>query len=242
MDEAARTALDRLIVREETLSEVAAIKQDAKHFGYRMMVLERHKRATLEPLYRVAQALLPKLAISQQNLNYYVSLAHYYTIYDLRWLKPGQTYLYLLYLLCYAWQRYQQLSDNLVDALAYHMKQIEDATKTTAEKQLSQSQANQRQEAPRLGRLLLLYVDDNFDDATSFGAVRKHAFVIMPKERLLVTGQRLCERSTWPESSPCSAIREPATPASFGIPPSCGEKTSLFHPGSKRSIPGISPT
>ncbi|MGC5605185.1 hypothetical protein [Klebsiella pneumoniae] len=31
-----------------------------------------------------------------------------------------------LYLLCYAWVRYRQLSDNLVDAMAYHMKQLED--------------------------------------------------------------------------------------------------------------------
>ena len=195
LDEAARTALDQLIVREDTLSELAAIKQDAKHFGYRMMVVERHKRATLESLYRLAKALLPKLAISQQNLAYYASLAHYYTIYDLRRLKLGQT---CLYLLCYAWQRYQQLSDNLVDALTYHMKQIEDETKKNAEKQLSQSRANQQHEAPRVGRLLLLYVDDDFGDTTSFGTVREHAFAIMPKDALLVTGQRLCEKSVSP--------------------------------------------
>ena len=36
-----------------TLSELAAIKQDAKHFGYQMLVMERQKRATLEPLYRL---------------------------------------------------------------------------------------------------------------------------------------------------------------------------------------------
>ena len=195
LDEAARAALDKLIVREDTLSELAAIKQDGKHFGYRMMVLERHKRATLEPLYQLAKALLPKLAISQQNLNHYANLAHYYTIYDLRRLKPGQTHLYLL---CYAWQRYQQFSDNLVDALAYHMKQIEDETKANAEKQISQYQASQQREAPRVGRLLLLYVDDGFDDATSFGEIRKHAFTIMPKDALLVTGQRLCEKSASP--------------------------------------------
>src|SRR5919106_871148 len=195
LDGAARTALNQLIVREDTLSELAVIKQDAKHFGYRMMMLERHKRATLEPLYRLAKSLLPNLAISQQNLNYYASLAHYYTIYDLRRLKPGQTYLYLL---CYAWQRYQQFSDNLVDTLAYHMKQIEDETKANAEKQLSHSQANQQHQAPRVGRLLLLYVDDDFDDATSFGAVREHAFAIMPKDALLLTGQRLCEKSVSP--------------------------------------------
>ena len=83
-------------MREETLSDLAALKQYAKHFGYRMMVMERQKRATLTPLYHSAKALLPKLDISQQNIAYYASLAHYYTIYDLRRLKPEQTHLYLL--------------------------------------------------------------------------------------------------------------------------------------------------
>ena len=150
LDNSARTDLQKLLLHEDTLSELAAIKQDAKHFGYSMMVTERHKRATLEPLYRVAKVLLPKLDISQQNLNYYANLAHYYTTYDLRHLKSGQTYLYLL---------------------------------------------NKRQEAPQVGRLLLLYVDDAFDDATLFGVVRRQAFTILPKDVLLSTGQRLCEKS-----------------------------------------------
>ena len=191
LDEAARTEIQKLLVHEDTLSELAAIKQDAKHFGYNMMVLERHKRTTLEPLYQLAKTLLPTLAISQQNLHYYASLAHYYTIYDLRRIKPGQTYLYLL---CYTWQRYQQLNDNLVDALSYHMKKIEDDTKESSEKQFSQSQAKKQQEAPRVGRLLSLYVDDDLKDATLFGMVREQAFAIMPKEALLATSQRLCEK------------------------------------------------
>ncbi len=64
--------------------------------------MERQKRTALEPLYQLAKALLPKLAISQQNLNYYASLAHFYTIYDLPRLKQEQTHLYLL---CYVWLR-----------------------------------------------------------------------------------------------------------------------------------------
>jgi hypothetical protein len=192
LHEVARTDLQKLLVREDTLSELAAIKQDAKHFGYQMMVLERQKRAMLEPLYKQAKALLPKLGISQQNHSYYASLANYYTIYDLRRLRSGQTNLYLL---CYAWQRYQQLSDNLIAALGYQMKKLEDETKEISERQFSQSLANKQQEAPRVGRLILLYVDDAIDDATLFGTVRRKAFDIMPKESLLTAGQRLCEKS-----------------------------------------------
>ena len=83
LDDAAKAALAQLLVRDDTLSELAALKQDAKDFGWRQMAQEREKRAKLEPQYRIAKALLPKLGISQQNLLYYASLANIYTVYDL---------------------------------------------------------------------------------------------------------------------------------------------------------------
>lgn len=95
LDDQIKVALQQLLVRDDGLSELAAIKQDAKHFRYQMMVLERQKRVTLEPLYQVAKTLLPNLGVSQQNLAYYASLANYYTIYDLRRMNPGQSALYL---------------------------------------------------------------------------------------------------------------------------------------------------
>jgi uncharacterized protein DUF4158 len=191
LGEADKLALQQLLVREDTLSGLAALKQDAKHFGYQMMLMERQKRTALEPVYRLMKKLLPALAISQQNLNYYANLAHYYTIYDLRRMKPEQVHLYLL---CYAWKRYRQLNDNLIDALCYHMKQLEDQTKEQAEKRFIQYQAHRPQDASQVGRLLLLFVDEGFDDVTPFGTVRRQAFDIMPKGTLLLTGKSLCEK------------------------------------------------
>ena len=120
----AKAALAQLIARDDTLSDLAVLRQDAENFRWRQMAHERPKRAMLGPLYTIAKAVLPTLGISQQNLLYYASLANFYTAYDLRRLRPEQTQLYLL---CHAWLRYRQLTDNLVDALAYHMKQLEDA-------------------------------------------------------------------------------------------------------------------
>lgn len=191
LDNGTRANLDKLLLHEDTLSELAALKQDAKHFGYGMMTQERHKQETLESLYRIAKILLPTLDISQQNMNYYASLAHYYTVYDLRNLKSGQTYLYLL---CYAWQRYRQLNDNLAAALSYHMRKLEDETKLLAERQFFGVLAKKRQESPKVGQLLLLYVDEKFKDTTLFGTVRKQAYKILPKKVLLSTGKRLCEK------------------------------------------------
>ena len=75
-----REALAQLLARDDTLSELAALKQDAKNFKWRQMANEREKRARLEPLYLIGRMLLPKLAISQRNLHYYASLANFYTV------------------------------------------------------------------------------------------------------------------------------------------------------------------
>lgn len=179
--------LAQLLVRDDTLSELAALKQDAKDFGWRRMVREREKRATLEPLYRAAKALLPKLEVSQQNLNHYASLANFYTIYDLRRMTAEQANLYLL---CYAWQRYRQLTDNLVDALGYHMKQLEDQTKAQADQQYFDEQVKRQKETPKVGRLLLLYVDASVPDSSSVSHrgrrvpahVRRHAVDCLPAQ------------------------------------------------------------
>ena len=68
LDEAAKTSLSQLLVRDDTLSQLAALKQDAKDFGWRQMAREREKRTLLAPLHGIAKGLLPKLGISQQNL------------------------------------------------------------------------------------------------------------------------------------------------------------------------------
>ncbi len=188
LDDNATAALAQLIARDDTLSELAVLRQDAKDFRWRQMAREREKRATLDPLYTIAKALLPQLGISQQNLLYYASLAHFYTVYDLRRLRPAQTHLYLL---CYTWLRYRQLTDNLVDALAYHMKQVEDACSAAAHKSFDAAQRRGQQETPQVGRLLALYVDETVADATPFGDVRQRAYTIMPREALQSAAQRM---------------------------------------------------
>jgi TnpA family transposase len=190
LTDATRTALQELLMRENTLSELAALKQDAKSFRYRQMGMEHQKRLTLAPLYTIAKALLPSLDISQLNIAYYASLANFYTISDLRRFKPGQTHLYLL---CYAWQRYRQLTDNIVEAFGYHTRHLEDDTKAVATKQAAQIHNERQQATPRVGELLLLYVDDSLTDVTPFGTVRDKAFRIMPEEKLRSTGKLLTE-------------------------------------------------
>ena len=113
--------LKQLIKKENTLSELAALKQDVKNFKLSMMRLEIKKHDTLKPLHALALEILPYLDISQQNVAYYASLTHHYTIYELEQFDIEQTYLYLL---CYVLKRYQQINDNLSRISGFQSQKI----------------------------------------------------------------------------------------------------------------------
>jgi hypothetical protein len=122
--------------------KLAALKQDAKDFKSQMIIAERHKLEILRPIYKIAKQMMPQLQLSQQNIHHYASLANYHTIHDLReMLTPELTYLYLI---CYSWKRFRQISDNLVSAFSFFMKQIESEIETLSDSKLTEYVMNQR--------------------------------------------------------------------------------------------------
>ncbi|WP_341757956.1 Tn3 family transposase [Candidatus Tisiphia endosymbiont of Ditula angustiorana] len=183
-----KEALDQLMVSENTISTLAGFKQDAKNFGFKMMLKERQKYSTLEPLYSTAINVIPKLDISRQNIDTYANLAHYYSISNLRKLRYNQDYLYTL---CYVLKRYQQLNDNLVEAFIYQVKRFE---KTIRDKVKTHFVDEATESQEKIGNLLLLYVDEQFNDTTLFVKVRDHAFKIMPQEDIQVLGQKMLNK------------------------------------------------
>lgn len=173
--------LDVLLSTDNMISELAALKQDAKDFKYRIMQAECNKLETLRPLYQLAKFILPALSISQQNINFYAGLAHFYTVYELREFKPEQRNLYLL---CYAWQRYQKIIDNLVDAFCYHTKHFDDTIKSSLNNHKLSTYKKHKKHAKKVAKLLALFTDDAFDDKDPYGKVRKKAYQILPKKQI----------------------------------------------------------
>lgn len=175
--------LKNLLQEEETLSGLAELKRDAKDFKSRMMDAEREKLVAIKPLYMTAKSFLPILKLSHQNISYYASLVHYYTIHDLRErIKPEQSYLYLL---CYIWERYRQLSNNLMDAFCIHLKQFEDVLKIKAKEAYTQHALNQQTELGAMRRLAKYFVAEEVPDDRHFGDVRQEAFTtVISKEKL----------------------------------------------------------
>ena len=182
LDSDTKVLIDGLLINETTLSNLAAIKQDAKDFKPRMMQAERNKLKTMEPIYKITVVIFPLLALSKSNIAHYASLIHYYSIHELRdRIKPEQTYLYIL---CYIWQRYRQINDNLINALGYHQNQMEVRVKQLKSEAIMAYAISQKSELIILKRLAQLYIDDNIPDNSQFGEVRKKAFNIIAKDIL----------------------------------------------------------
>lgn len=180
-----KALLDTLIIDGNTLSNLAAIKQDAKDFKRYMIRAERQKLERLHPIYQLAKRITPALKLSTHNMHHYASLVSYYTIYDLRKrLKLEQSYLYLL---CYVLKRYQEISDNLIAAFCYHFKQIEEKVKTLAKNNFSNHVVSQNEELMHMRQLAKLYIDDTLPDNVSFGFVRQKAFSILSRKTLIGT-------------------------------------------------------
>jgi Domain of unknown function (DUF4158) len=174
--------LNNLLLEESVLSGLADIKTDTKDFKARMMSAERDKFSTTKPLYQLAKSLLPKLDLSQQNIAYYASLVNYYTTYDLRkQIKQEQAHLYLI---CYIWQRHRQLTDNLMDAFCFHLRQFEDEIKIKSKDAYSLYIISQQEELIVMRQLARLFVVEELSDDLRFGDVRLQAFSIMPKDEL----------------------------------------------------------
>jgi len=192
IDDTSKKIIEKLLERDDIISYLAVLKQEAKNFNYKMMVTERQKLSTIKHLYIVAKELLPTLDISRQNLLHYAELVNYYTIFELRRFKPERLYLYIL---CYIWQRYMQLTDNLVEAFRHHLKRFDDEVKESAEDTFIKHSRSQQGKAPLVGKLLHLYVDKNISDEMTFGEIRKkYVFSLVPEETLNQTAEQMLRK------------------------------------------------
>jgi len=97
---------------------ITVFKKDAKGFTYNEVKAEIEKKCSSEEVYDFAVKVLSKLKLSMDNILYYASLVNYYSVDKLRELSYEKTRLYLL---CYAFYRFQRINDNLVHAFVYYV-------------------------------------------------------------------------------------------------------------------------
>lgn len=168
--------LRNLLTKGEALFHLVHLKQEPKDFNNKQIQQEIAKRGQLLPLYQLAKVLLPPLEISAENIKYYASLVDYYTTYKLARLKGYTTYVYLL---CFVYHRYQQLTDNLVDSFIYHVNQYTIAAKAYAKEAVYLEKSSSQGNFKSAGQLLKFFVTPEYSDQQPFGEVRTAAFILL---------------------------------------------------------------
>ncbi len=91
-----------------------------------------------------------------------------------------------LYLLCFAYHRFRQINDTLVEAFIHLVDQYEGQAKQAAEEARQRALAEMSEHLKAAGQVLGLFVDDSIPGDAPFAVVKEKAFTLLNPERFVV--------------------------------------------------------
>src|SRR6266404_6847372 len=141
-------ALQHLLADSPGLYEVTQLKHEPSDFSAGEIKRELCRGEQIQSLYRLTKQLLPALGISNESVKYYASLVGYYSVYKLKRLNEWMVYVYLL---CFAYHRFQRLHDNLINSLIYNVRRFGDEAKTTAHERLYECHTESNEDLKKAG-------------------------------------------------------------------------------------------
>lgn len=165
----------------ESVKQLSIIQCDQRDFQYTAVTLEIKKAHAIRELYQFCKSFIPQLGISKNGIRYYSELVENYYASRLRKMNEHQQQLYLI---CFIYNRYQQIIDNLVATFQYHMHAIlEEATDYANDAALKYSQSLAL-DFPKLAQFLKWFPSKEEDGAEiTYPELTKEAYAILPKEQ-----------------------------------------------------------
>lgn len=172
--------IDALLQADESAYRITLLKREPRDFSWRELREEVGRRQSFASLHAFARGFLELAGISTESGRYYASLVRYYTVYKLRRMPVRVTRLYLL---CFAFHRFRQINDNLIEAFIHLVHQYEKSARAAAldAMQAAQDDAGSRLQAA--GKVLRLFIDETIADSTPFRKVRTQAFALLEREQ-----------------------------------------------------------
>jgi len=200
-----RKRLEKIIVNALTIEEKEQLEQlliDQSKGFYLLTWLQKEppnfntypmrgqieRKLILQPLYKIADQVLNRLGISGENTRYYGQLSIYYPIYKLNQFKGD--YIYLL-LLCFAHYRYQEVNDTLIEAFKINVRAYQAEAKKVAKEFIYRYQVEVNQQMVKVPKVLSLFLDDTIADEEPFGTVRKDAFALLQKDKIVLINNHI---------------------------------------------------
>jgi len=174
--------LMNLIFERENFYLLTFLKKEPKDFTYGEISEEVNKRKSLSNFYKISSSILPLLGISNENVKYYASLVEYYTIYKLQRMA-AKSNIVTAYLLCFVYNRYQKVNENLVNTFIYYVRGYIADAKDYAKEKVYDYKMEGNKGLNNLSKILDLFTDDSISDDIEFGQVKEIAFGILEKEK-----------------------------------------------------------
>ncbi|MBS3962875.1 MAG: Tn3 family transposase [Methylomonas sp.] len=168
--------LEALLESEEGMYRISLLKHEPKDFSYRELRQEVDRRKFFQPLYEFGQSFLGTAGLSNESIKYYASLVPFYSVYKLRRMAEPTTRLYLL---CFAFHRFRQINDNLIEALICLIGQYEKQAKLAADEAMQQAINEAGANLQAAGQVLELFIDNSIPDETPFAAIKEKAFELL---------------------------------------------------------------
>ncbi len=159
---------------------ISALKREARDFSYKALRQEVERRTFFHPLYDFAQTFLSSAGISTESGKYYASLVKFYTVYKLQRMPLTTARLYLL---CFAYYRFGQINDTLIEAFIHLVDHYEQQAKQAAEDARQRAVAAVGEDLQAAGQVLRLFVDAAIPADTPFMAVQEKAFTLLDPAR-----------------------------------------------------------
>lgn len=151
MTPAVEQALDALLQADDQMYRISALKHEPKDFSNKELKKEVERRKFFQPLHDFAQSFLTLAGLSNESGKYYASLVKFYTVYKLQRMPKGTTRLYLL---CFAFHRFRQINDNLIEAFVHLVDQYEKDGKVAAEAAMQQALEDASEHLTAAGEVL----------------------------------------------------------------------------------------
>jgi hypothetical protein len=183
-----RRHLDKLREGDEHIYRISTLRKEPRDFSYKELQREVDHRKVFQPLHEFAKTFFVTAAISMDSRRYYASLVTFYTVFRLKRMAIGPAQLYLL---CFAYYRFRQINDNLVEAFIHLVHEYEQQAKVAAEQAVQQALSDSAGNLPAAGQVLQLFVDPSLPDNTPFGVVKKKAFSLLRPDRFRLVSDYL---------------------------------------------------
>ena len=172
--------LDELLDADDGMFRISALKHEAKDFSYSELRHEVARRQFFQPLHEFAQQFLITAGISNESGKYYASLVKFYTTYKLQRMAKDTAQLYLLF---FAFHRFRQINDNLIEAFIHWVGQYEKQAKVAADDAMRSAMVGAAENLQAAGHVLGLFVDASITDDTPFSVMKDKAFALLEPER-----------------------------------------------------------